>query len=1729
MAWSPNNSKFACCTSDRVVFLYDESGEKRDKFATKPVDAKYGKKSYTVKGLAFSPDSTKIAVAQTDNIIFIYKIGEDWGEKKVICNKFIQQCAVTCLVWPPDCPNIIFGCSDGKVRMGNTKTNKSSTLYNTDSYVVSLTHNVSGKGILSGHADGSIVRFFIENDDSGEAQGKVCKHACPPYALAWSTNSIIAAGCDKRIVAYEKGGRVLQQFDYSREDDEHEFTCAVCSPSGQSVVVGSFDRLRVLNWSPRRSMWDEAKAKEIPNLYTITALSWKRDGSKVTAGTLCGGVELFDCCLRRSIYKNKFEITYVGVSQVIVKNISSGARVVLKSYYGYEIDEVKILGNDRYLVAHTTETLMLGDMSTSKLSEVPWHSGSASEKFYFENDNVCLVFNAGELSLIEYGSNEILGCVRTEFMNPHLISVRINERKQRGVDDNKKMAYLVDLKTIAIMDLCSGMGIAEVPHDSKVDWLELNETGRILLFRDKRLKLHMHDIETSVTTTILDYCVYVQWVAGSDVIVAQGRNTLCVWYNVEAPERVTNWPIKGDVTDVERSEGKTEVLVHEGVTSVAYALDEGLIEFGTAIDDGDYSRAVAFLETLEMSSETEAMWKTLSRLALDNEALHVAERCFAALGDVSKARYLKTTRQYAEKAAETLGGTGTDHYKVKARLAVLEKNLAAAQSAYLDQNQVDEALEMYQELHKWEDALAIARAKNHPELETLKKNYYQWLLDTSQEGRAGQLKEKENDPGAAVNLYLKAGMPARAARVVVSNEELLGSSELVSRVAGALTRAECYERAGDLFERARDYKQAMECYKKGESWNRAVELARHAFPDSVVQLERLWGDHLCQIKQLDAAINHYIEAGEILKAAEAAIASRQWNKAVQILELQDESVAQPFYKQIADHYAKIGEHEHAEEFYVKAAATKDAISMYNTAGKWESAHRLASTFMKPEEVQNLYINQAKVLESQDKYRDAERLYITVEEPDMAITMYKNLRMFNDMIRLVKNHRPGLLQKTHAHLGKQFEEENQFRQAEQHYLAADDWKSAVNMYRLKDSWEEAHRVARAHGGTAAAKQVAYLWAKHLGGDAAVKLLTRFGLLEAAIDYAAENCAFEFAFELSKSAMKNKLPEIHLKHAMYLEDEGKFREAEAAFITANKAKEAVLMYVHNQDWDSAQRVAEQHDPDSVSDVLIGQARQAFEQKEYQKAESFLLRAQRPEIAIRYYKDADMWQDALRVCKEYVPHKLTALQDQYDQQVMEQSTRGMETLSKQAKQWEASGEYERAVECYLKFDQTITSDVNTLEKAWTRAATLALKFLKAAKSAEVVQLVGPRLAKIGKYLSAAELYVGAERNKEAIEVLMEGGEWNKAKQIAREYDPRMEELVDQRYKQHLKSSGKADALAGVDVVAALDMYVEKGEWDRCISTAAQHGNNKLLHKYVAQYAARLLKDGTPVKALNLYVEHGAPPAQQNFNIYRKIAIDLFQARDMNSAEAYQTWSDLRNVLNEIVESLSQMGGEDTANLKNLLWIAHYYATRSAALGHKSLDTLAAKLSISLLRHTDFIPADKAFWEAGQACRQIGWESMGFVFLNRYLDLVEAIEDGSLDTLDHSSFQNTDIPFEIPLPERLYVGEKDHEEVKEWVLAVSLDQRVSHELPLDDRDTYEGSLISVNGKQYPPCIISGYPVFKNAMEFKREGYYANKDEWNKFLMATKVSHSAPCQDVLKFVGTWAGATSTPSFNFQQ
>ena len=95
-----------------------------------------------------------------------------------------------------------------------------------------FTCSPSGKGFISGHADGTIVRYFFEDDGSGLSkvslwtlvssqklggkysqlcvwcisQGPICHHPCPPYALVWANSAILAGGCDKKITVYGQSG-----------------------------------------------------------------------------------------------------------------------------------------------------------------------------------------------------------------------------------------------------------------------------------------------------------------------------------------------------------------------------------------------------------------------------------------------------------------------------------------------------------------------------------------------------------------------------------------------------------------------------------------------------------------------------------------------------------------------------------------------------------------------------------------------------------------------------------------------------------------------------------------------------------------------------------------------------------------------------------------------------------------------------------------------------------------------------------------------------------------------------------------------------------------------------------------------------------------------------------------------------------------------------------------------------------------------------------------------------------------------------------------------------------------------------------------------------------------------------------------------------------------------------------------------------------------------------------
>ncbi|TKR80418.1 hypothetical protein L596_014494 [Steinernema carpocapsae] len=1716
IVFAPNGKRLAVATSDRAILLFDENNQRRDKFMTKPIDSKYGKKSYVVRQLVFSPDSAKLAVGQSDNIVFVYRLGESWDEKKVICNKFGQSSAVGAAVWPHE-NFLIVGLVDGKVRNASCASNKCATIYKTDATVTSLSVAPDKKSFLSGHADGSIFLFNLVS----KAQTKVCTHPCAPYSLVLSANGILAGGCDRRILSYSVQGRMLQQFDFSSEDDEKEFGVAIGDPSGQNVR--RLGRGNILNFK---------------YLYTVSALAWKPDGSAVVCGSLCGSVLNIDCSLKRSLIKNQFETIYVSPSQVNVTDTATGLKVDLRSKKNLPILDIKVMGRaNGYIVAYTPSTLLLADIENSKSSEIAFQS-VGNERFYFDSANVCMIVNAGEVTLVEYGFDSPLGFIRTELISPHLISVRLNERKMKRDEDIKKVAYLLDVNTISIVDLSHGQNqVSQIVHSSVIDWLELNEAATKLLFRDRKSRLTLFDLRDEKRSIMLNFCTYVQWVPNSDVVVAQSEQNLCVWYNTDDPEQVTSVPIAGDIEMVLRDSQITEVIVTEGNAKNAYQLDAKLIEFGTAIEDLDFPRAISFLDHPDRTEDADSMWKHLAQVAIEHSNLLVAQRCYAALNDIARVVFLQKTQEIADEAGEE----GVQNYRVRARLEIMKKNFKEAERIYLEQNGLDEAIEMYQSLHQWEEALNLAAARNHPDLEKLKAKYYRNLFESGQDEKAAEIKEREGDLNAAIDLYLKANLAPHAARVILQNPKLLNDDTLVESVCSVLIQNEQFERVGALYEQTQNYEKALSFYKRGRNYAKAIDVARFHFPVQVVELEEEWADHLMEENSAEAAVSHYLESGKTVKAVEAAIKAKEFSKAVEILEVLDNAdLTSEYYAKIGDFYASNGDYGNAEKMYVDANHPEKAILMYDHASKWTDAYRLASEFFGPEKTRNAYLQKAEQLEGEGNFKEAENLFIHIGETSRAVAMYKKANRIDDMMTLMEKYHSEHVEVGYAQeVSGRIRGKGDYKAAEEQYMLGNDWKSVIHMYTEAEQWEEAFRVAKSEGGDSAQRHVAYLWAKSLGGDSAVKLLQRYNLLDDSIDLACEKGYdrrftyripiilnfrdFAFAFDLARFGSVNRKPEIHLKLAERLEEEDELGQAEEHYLQANRAKDAVQMYIVHYDWDSAERLASQHSPESLPDVYIGQARVAIEQKDFAKAESYLLRANRSDIILRYYRELGMWAEAIRIARDYMPNHLQQLQEEYDKVLLKSGAKGAQSFMAQAKDWEAQGEYQRALSAYMRVQQPVTDDVNLIASAWTKAGDLAVKFLMDENGLELVEEIGAQLESLQQFQQAAELYLSSNKPELAVRAFLLAKDWAKAKRVASEYVPEMVDNVDDAYKEFLKDQGKVGELIDVDVISAIDLFVERGQWEKALDTAKHQNYPPLLDKYVAAYASSLIQEDRFLDAVRVFERYGASSNLENVNMYKRLIDHIVNARYSSIDDQFDSLVSLRNLilnLNErIKETETDMDPRIIEIFVNYQYILHLYALRCALepFENSEIKRLRLQISVGMLRYIDLIQPDRAFFEAGMACRTGGdkYENLAFVLLDHCLDICEAIEENDPNIVDNSLFENTDIPAQFHIPQESYLTPNEYEDVKDWVLTVSVDARVDKTLPADRRGCYEASTVDGKGGKYPICVISGYPIIDSVKDLGN-GVKADLANWQTFVTVAKTQSTDHLDDIHQFLGKW-------------
>lgn len=317
----------------------------------------------------------------------------------------------------------------------------------------------------------------------------------------------------------------------------------------------------------------------------------------------------------------------------------------------------------------------------------------------------------------------------------------------------------------------------------------------------------------------------------------------------------------------------------------------------------------------------------LRDLALLENDLCIAKRCATAVGDVALSKYLAEIITLSSMEERGTGLPAVDQYVVRSKMALLQKDLKKAEMILLQYGKVDECIKMYRNLQKHAEAIRVAEQNRHSEAHEMRQAYFQLLMDTHQEEQAASLKAEEGDVVLAVNLYLKAGLPGQAGRVITDNN-IMQPVQLLESVANALSRAGMHDVAGEFFERLNESQKALDSYVRGRAYRKAVELARRSFPSLVVDLQNRWGDFLLSTKQVEMAINHYIEAKEFRKATEAALGARQYNRALQLTEALEGNVAYPYFKRIGWYFEETGQFEQAERCYLSANEGQLALEMY---------------------------------------------------------------------------------------------------------------------------------------------------------------------------------------------------------------------------------------------------------------------------------------------------------------------------------------------------------------------------------------------------------------------------------------------------------------------------------------------------------------------------------------------------------------------------------------------------------------------------------------------------------------------------------------------------------------------------------------------------------------------------------------------------------------------------------
>ncbi|EAY11272.1 selective LIM binding factor, putative [Trichomonas vaginalis G3] len=1635
--WSPDGERLAVGTADHIVQIVTISSNEISKIPIKGREED-AKKNFTVTSFDWSPDSSRFAIGQSDSTVAVYDIGpaNAVDYRKKVAMRVATKGAPLCVAWPNSSLNeFAYGLADGSVYLALTKHKKVEELYRHDLPPISMASSNRQNAIIIGHLDGHVFMVNVDN----HARTLVTRITVPPLALSWGSQ-VLAAGADLQVYFADANGSNENKVDFSNKGDLRSFTAATFDPSGTTAMVAGRNTLITFNYSQHIQNWQQTAIIEFDGIYQVPDLSWSPDGSRIAVSSVTGAVFIVSASMGSFRYKKLFEVINVTGSQIKVVDLRSKKELNLRSDY-------RILSTnfqqDRYVIVRTTQSFLVGDTKSLKTSEMPAApcdgEPTINERFVFIDDIAVLVWNTGELTVVELGKADPLAAIPTQYASSYLLSLRFGAKILRG--NAKILAYLVDSKTIRIIDVETQNTVGTVQIQSKIDWLELNVSGTMLLFRDSKRSLYLYNIVSRQLNGLINLCSYAQWVPEANVIVAQSKKSLYVYYSPSSPDEVRVSDIEGDVVDIQRSGTKTTVTIQNAGSCQNYPLDGSFIAFSAAMESKKLRESAQILMQMGDTCTARSLWEELAQAAMEDQNFMVAEISYSKLGDLSRARFLHKLNKLIEK-------NGLSNCQVQARIAMLQSNYKQAEYCLIEHDQLDDAINMYKSMHMWNELLDLAELRTPTRAQALRDEYFNHLMSTGQYQTAAKLKAARGNISEAVDICLQGNKPQLAADILLQHEDK-ANPQLLSHVAEALA-GKRDDIAGQIYEKLGNSKAALESYRKGHAYFNALELAKSAEPELVVTLQHEWADYLVSVGQSEAAIVHYVDAGDYSQALAGAIRAQQWTQAADILKSVSSSVdlrneLRIQYLRVARHFASTDDTNTAEDLFLSVDAHQDIIEMYLTKGRVKDAQRHGKRNMKAAQLEKLFISTAKKLEKKkDSQKIAEEIYLSINQPQLAIDMYTAAGDTESVLRLTQKF--GGDKSQLEDMGTKAEREGNLADAESFYIRAGKPEKALFMYSQEKKWEDALRVAKKYGSPDQHDdlKIAIKWARDIGGVAGVQKLVSLGKVQEALTYCADNGIIDMAqliFDNCNTIPKTVVDQAHEKLAVAMESVQNFSAAEQHYIMCGKQEEAVQMYLH-------------------------------------------------------YK---MNNDAQRVAQKYGLTSMTASQS-INNKSLSQSTAGA-TGVKKGLALESQKNFDAAIDHYLSLSVQDCGGESRYDQVMERAVKLAANFSQN-RLQEVVMNVAKNLLYLQRSASLGKILEGIDAYQDAVEIYKQAGMWEDAKRISGYLDAEDQRQFKQDYQNWLASNNNdAKMLEMGDVDNALELIASRGEWDRCLQEAQQQGP-EYLEKYTMKYAQTLVDKQDFDKAIAVLAKYSPSANSKSIPAY----ITLCQAT-VYGVPTYenlpQTFFQLRTMMFKIAKAASPQS-QSYQKLINMTRAVHLLC-QAQTLNQLGLDDLEAKAYVAALRYCDIVPADHLFYKAGRLMEKQNNLEAALIFYNRFMDISEAVASGKIKgaNIDQSGFTSTDIPRDLCLRMKLVVDQDTVEKIESWILDKNVSSNAEGKVPTTScpkcgREIYSAALrCPACRTEFEFCHVTGYPVI-NPTQCTSCGCVSNRADWDRYIQKT-------------------------------